>query len=123
MEEAIGIINATFASNATVVEAVSMDNVVEAGSIKKALSLLVTQLGFEDEIEDGDLLLLTPGQLHEVARGQVWISSSLYRYFQRPLSLKPPRRRLVRLAHRCLLRRKVGTTSIEFPQATDVRLL
>ncbi|KAH7703202.1 GTP binding domain containing protein [Aphelenchoides avenae] len=76
VEEAIGIINATFASNATVVEAVSMDNVVEAGSIKKALSLLVTQLGFEDEIEDGDLLLLTPGQLHEVARETTELKTS-----------------------------------------------
>lgn len=70
-EEAIGLINATLGSNLTVVEAVSMRDVVKAGSVEKALSHGVIQLGFEDEIQDGFLLLLTPGRLPE-AMGRMY---------------------------------------------------
>lgn len=53
-----------------------MRGVVEAGSIDKALSLgMVRRLRFEDAVEDGDLLLLTPGRLEEVATGQLFVAT------------------------------------------------
>ncbi|KAH7713725.1 obg-like ATPase 1 isoform 1 [Aphelenchoides avenae] len=69
VEEAIKLVGATLESHVTVVEAVSMRGVVEAGSVEKALSLgMIRRLCFEDAVEDGDLLLLTPGRLDEVER-------------------------------------------------------
>ncbi|KAH7706311.1 hypothetical protein AAVH_26471, partial [Aphelenchoides avenae] len=66
VEEAIQLVNATLEPHVTMVEAVSMRAVVEAGSVEKARSLGMTRrLGFEDEVDDGDLLLLTPGVLGE----------------------------------------------------------
>ncbi|KAH7717410.1 obg-like ATPase 1 [Aphelenchoides avenae] len=67
--EAMKLVDTTLESHVTVVEAVSMRGVVEAGSVEKALSLgMIRRLSFEDIVEDGDLLLLTPGRLEAVAK-------------------------------------------------------
>ncbi|KAH7680424.1 obg-like ATPase 1-like protein, partial [Aphelenchoides avenae] len=71
VEEAIRLVNATLEPHVTLVEAVSMRAVVEAGSVEKARSLGMTRrLGFEDGVDDGDLLLLTPGVLGEGKEGE-----------------------------------------------------
>ncbi|KAH7718421.1 obg-like ATPase 1-like protein [Aphelenchoides avenae] len=76
VEEAVTLVGATLESSVTVVEAVSMRGVVEAGSVDKALSLgMVRRKRFEDAVEDGDLLLLTPGRLDEVATGQLFLAT------------------------------------------------
>lgn len=68
VREAIKLVNATLNSRVTVVEALSMSEVMEAGSIEKAQSLgLMRRLRFRDEVEDGDLLILTPGRFDEAA--------------------------------------------------------
>lgn len=47
-----------------------MREVVKAGSVEKALRLgMVRRLRIVDAVEDGDLLLVTPGKLEEVAKG------------------------------------------------------
>ncbi|KAH7698895.1 GTP binding protein, partial [Aphelenchoides avenae] len=68
VEEAVTLVNATLDSSVTVVEAVSMRAVVDAGSIDKARSLgLTRRLRFQDAVEDGDLLFLAPGELEGAA--------------------------------------------------------
>lgn len=59
-----------------------MRGVVKVGSVEKTLSLgMVRRLRFEDAIEDGYLLPLTPGRLEEVPQGQ---------YFPRTLPWNQP---------------------------------
>ncbi|KAH7718109.1 GTP binding domain containing protein [Aphelenchoides avenae] len=65
--EAVELVNATLDANVTVVEVANMREVIEAGSVEKAQSLDVfRRRTFDDEVEDGDILVLTPGELHEV---------------------------------------------------------
>ncbi|KAH7706508.1 hypothetical protein AAVH_26254 [Aphelenchoides avenae] len=69
VEEAVTLVNATLDSSVTVIEALSMRAVVDAGSIDKARSLgLTRRLRFQDAVEDGDLLFLAPGLINGVAK-------------------------------------------------------
>ncbi|KAH7703596.1 putative GTP-binding protein, partial [Aphelenchoides avenae] len=67
LRDAIDFANATLGPNVTV-EALSMREVIEAGSIEDATRLgKVRRLGFENSTKDGDLLLLDPGDLRGIA--------------------------------------------------------
>lgn len=84
--EAVELVNATLDANVTVVEVANMREVIEAGSVEKAQSLDVfRRRTFDDEVEDGDILVLTPGELHEVHEGILGAVSFGNMYFQNSL--------------------------------------
>ncbi|KAH7718121.1 GTP binding protein [Aphelenchoides avenae] len=64
IREAIELVHAPLGPNVTAVEVAKMRDVIEAGSVQKARSRgAFRRRTIDDEVEDGDLLLLTPGEL------------------------------------------------------------
>lgn len=69
--EAVRLINGTLESDIVAIEAVNMRGVIEAGSIDTALSLgMIRRMDYEDSLEDGDLLLVDPGELDNFSAGE-----------------------------------------------------
>ncbi|KAH7718125.1 GTP binding domain containing protein [Aphelenchoides avenae] len=68
--EAVGLVNATLEPNVTDVEVASMREVVKAGSVEKAHRVgAFRRRPLEEEVEDGDLLVLSPGELYDAIGG------------------------------------------------------